>query len=113
MRSYLRKHSVLFQLRQIDPEHSPLMHSCVPLLHFVLSSRGFGSGHSLVVPLQIELHEHSDSSRQRARSLEGTNAQLLGSQHGPWLGLHCVRARRLQPLADEFKAKSYSLTILG
>lgn len=58
----VRKHSLMFHSRQIEPEQSPLMHSWVPLLHLVLSSRGFGSGHSAVVPLQVELHEHSVSS---------------------------------------------------
>lgn len=59
----VKKHSDMFHSKQIDPEHSPLMHSCVSLLHLVLSSRGFGSGHSGVVPLHVELHEHSVSSR--------------------------------------------------
>lgn len=58
----VRKHSDIFQSKQIDPEHSPLIHNAVPLLHFVLSSLGLGSGHSGVVPLHVLDQEHSVSS---------------------------------------------------
>lgn len=76
-----------FHSKHMDPEHSPLMHNCVPLLQRVLFGIGCGAGHSGDRPLHVEDKLQSDSPLQTVFFHSGTNLQVSLLQQGPWLGL--------------------------
>jgi len=83
----VKKHSVRFHSRQIEPVHSPLIHNCVPSLQRVLFFLAAGCGQSGERPLQVELQLQSDSALHWTLDDSNTKLQVSLEQQGPWLGL--------------------------
>lgn len=83
----VKKHSVRFHSRQIEPVHSPLIHNCVPSLQRVLFFLAAGCGQSGVRPLQVELQLQSDSALHWTLDDSNTKLHVSLEQQGPWLGL--------------------------
>ena len=83
----VRKHSVRFHSKQMEPVHSPLIHNCVPSLQRVLFSLAAGIGQSAVRPLHVELQLQSDSALHCTLWDAITKLHVSLEQHGPWLGL--------------------------